>query len=90
MDVHAGINKNIDDFNYHQHREVKVPGRTLNSLLTEVGADHVDLLSIDVEGAETMVVSGGSKVIDFVRPVFYIEVSLTTVAAAPPKTSPQR
>ncbi len=58
MDVHAGINKNIDDFNYHQHREVKVPGRTLNSLLEEVGADHVDLLSIDVEGAELQVLKG--------------------------------
>ena len=53
MDVHASINKNIDDFNYHQHKEFKVPCRTLNSLLNEVGATNIDLLSIDVEGAET-------------------------------------
>ena len=58
MDVHAGINKNIDDFNYHQHREIKVPCRTLNSLLEEVGANSIDLLSIDVEGAELQVLTG--------------------------------
>ena len=58
MDVHAGINKNIDDFDYHQHKEVKVPCRTLNSLLNEVGATSIDLLSIDVEGAELQVLKG--------------------------------
>lgn len=58
MDVHAGINKNIDDFDYRQHREIKVPGRTLNSLLEEVGVDKIDLLSIDVEGAELQVLKG--------------------------------
>lgn len=58
MDVHAGIEKNIDDFDYKQHIEVKVPGRTLNSLLNEVGANSVDLLSIDVEGAELEVLKG--------------------------------
>ena len=58
MDVHAGINKNIDDFDYRQHREIKVPGRTLNSLLEEIGVDKIDLLSIDVEGAELQVLKG--------------------------------
>ena len=58
MDVHAGISKNIDDFNYQQHREIKVPGRTLNSLLEEVGVNQIDLLSIDVEGAELQVLKG--------------------------------
>lgn len=58
MDVHAGISKNIDDFNYQQHREIIVPCRTLNSLLEEDGATCIDLLSIDVEGAELEVLKG--------------------------------
>ncbi len=58
MDVHAGIDKNIDDFNYRQHKEVKVPSRTLNSILNEVDAIAVDMLSIDVEGAELQVLKG--------------------------------
>ena len=58
MDVHAGIDKNIDDFNYHEYTEIKVPGRTLNSILKEVSADQIDLLSIDVEGAELQVLQG--------------------------------
>ena len=58
MDVHAGIGKNIDDFNYKKHREISVPGRTLNSILQETGIENVDLLSIDVEGAELDVLLG--------------------------------
>ena len=58
MDVHAGIDKNIDDFNYSQHKEIRVPARTLNSILKEVGTNAIDLLSIDVEGAELEVLKG--------------------------------
>ena len=33
MDVHAGIDKNIDDFSYSEHKEITVAARTLNSIL---------------------------------------------------------
>lgn len=58
MDLHAGIDKNIDDFNYKDHKEVTVKARTLNSILAEVNAPEIDLLSIDVEGAELQVLQG--------------------------------
>ena len=58
MDVHAGIDKNIDDFSYSEHKEITVAARTLNSILKEAGATEIDLLSIDVEGAELQVLKG--------------------------------
>jgi FkbM family methyltransferase len=38
--------------------EVEVPARTLSSILDEVGAPEVDLLSLDVEGYEPSVLGG--------------------------------
>lgn len=35
-----------------------VPARTVDSMLEEVGADHIDFASIDVEGAEMSVLKG--------------------------------
>jgi FkbM family methyltransferase len=39
-------------------REVEVPARTLSSILDEVAAPEIDLLSLDVEGFETSVLAG--------------------------------
>ena len=41
--------------------EVEVETDTLDSVLEEVGVDSVDLLKIDVEGAEGLVVRGAEK-----------------------------
>jgi FkbM family methyltransferase len=38
--------------------DVEVPGRTLTSILDEAGADHVDLLSLDIEGFEASALRG--------------------------------
>ena len=43
--------------------QVQVPARTLTSVLDEAGVDHVDLLSLDVEGFEIQVLNG----LDFLR-----------------------
>jgi FkbM family methyltransferase len=37
---------------YDGHRYVVLPGRTLASLMAQLGDDHIDLLKIDIEGAE--------------------------------------
>lgn len=58
MDVHAGIDKNIDDFSYTNHKEISIAARSLNSILKEQNAPEIDLLSIDVEGAELQVLQG--------------------------------
>jgi hypothetical protein len=42
---------------------IKVKTRTLDSLLPELGADRVNVLKIDVEGAELMVLKGASETI---------------------------
>jgi len=42
------------DLNY----ELEVPGRTLTSILDEVGATSVDLISLDVEGYEASALAG--------------------------------
>lgn len=39
-------------------RRVRVPARTLSSVLDEAGESEVDLMSVDVEGAELQVLSG--------------------------------
>jgi len=41
--------------------EVEVETDTLDSVLEEVGVDSVDVLKIDVEGAEGLVVRGAEK-----------------------------
>lgn len=55
---HAAIAKNIDDHDYDTHRELRVRSRTLNSIVNECKLPHIDLLSIDVEGAEMEVLKG--------------------------------
>ncbi len=37
---------------YESARFVELPGRTLSSLMAELGDDHIDLLKLDIEGGE--------------------------------------
>lgn len=43
---------------WRDHRVESVPARTLSSVLDEAGVEHLDLLSLDVEGHEAQVLSG--------------------------------
>ena len=54
----SAIGKNIDGSTFSQHKEIEVQARTLNSILEEQDVSAIDLLSIDVEGAELEVLSG--------------------------------
>lgn len=54
----ASIGKNIDDGNFSSYKEILVEARTLNSILLEANISKIDLLSIDVEGAELQVLKG--------------------------------
>lgn len=54
----SAIGINLDDGNFKEHKELVVQARTLDSILQDVGAKTIDLLSIDVEGAELEVLSG--------------------------------
>ena len=54
----SAIGINIDDGNFQRHKEIVVQARTLNSILQEAEINAIDLLSIDVEGAELEVITG--------------------------------
>lgn len=55
---HASLRANIDEHNYSEFTRVEVQAATLTEILDQVGAEAVDLLSIDVEGAELDVLRG--------------------------------
>lgn len=54
-------------------RTIQVPTMTLTTLMTEQNIDMVDLLKLDIQGAERLALTGGSDVLDRVR-VIYAEV----------------
>jgi FkbM family methyltransferase len=54
-------------------RTVQVPTMTLPALMEEQGMQTVDLLKLDLQGAERFVLNGGETVLDSVR-VIYTEV----------------
>ncbi len=54
----SAIGVNIDDGRFTQHKKIVVEARTLNSILKEAEVKNIDLLSIDVEGAELEVLLG--------------------------------
>ena len=54
----SAIGVNLDDGNFREHKEIEVQARTLNSILQQAGATNIDILSIDVEGAELDVLLG--------------------------------
>jgi len=58
LHTRSSLGINLDDGNFTEHKEIQVKGRTLNSILQETKATKIDLLSIDVEGAELDVLRG--------------------------------
>jgi FkbM family methyltransferase len=56
--AHARAGRVALEVGWDRGWEVEVPARTLSSILDEVGAPEVDLLSLDVEGFEADVLEG--------------------------------
>jgi FkbM family methyltransferase len=55
------------------HEGLRVPLRTLDSLVAEQGIGRLDLIKIDVEGSERQVLDGASAILDRHRPALVIE-----------------
>jgi FkbM family methyltransferase len=55
---HASLRANIDEHNYRNFKRIRVKSTTLDQVLAQAGMPSVDLLSIDVEGAELEVLRG--------------------------------
>lgn len=57
-----------------QRTEISVVVRTLDSVVEELGIEHLRLVKIDVEGAEAEVLSGACRVMERWRPHFVIDL----------------
>ena len=57
---HASLGENLDEHRYRSFEKIQVRAVTLADLCAEHGVGEVDLLSIDVEGAELDVLRGAS------------------------------
>ncbi len=58
----------------HSATSERVPSRRLDSLLPELGAQHVDLVKCDVEGHELAVLRGASALLTHQRPTIFVEI----------------
>ena len=68
-----------------EKRRVKVPMKTLDRLVEEAGIDKLDLIKIDVEGAELMVISGAQSVITQYRPHIFMEINMQNNPSVAPE-----
>ncbi|ADI31996.1 FkbM family methyltransferase [Staphylothermus hellenicus] len=57
-----------------QERCVSVRARKLDSLLRELNIDRIDLVKIDVEGAEREVLQGMEKILEHYKPRLIVEI----------------
>ncbi len=58
MTGHASLEANIDEHNYHEFENIRVEALALSTICSNNLIDDIDLLSIDVEGAELEVLLG--------------------------------
>ena len=58
MTGHASLEANLDEHNYREFENIRVQAVTLSSICSNHQIENIDLLSIDVEGAELEVLLG--------------------------------
>jgi FkbM family methyltransferase len=76
-DDHAGQNT-LGDIIYpgvSQVGRVQVPATTLDALATSYRLDRLDIVKLDVEGAEIRALSGGSGLLQRFKPLLLLEAS---------------
>lgn len=76
--AHLGETSASADFGTATARQVykiTVPTETLDALLTREGSPAIDLMKIDVQGAETYVFRGAANTLAAHHPAIYVEIS---------------
>ena len=68
----------VSDLDLGEERCIEVPQRTLDSVMAEAGGGPVDLLKIDVQGAEHLVLAGGAETLRRTR-VIWIETAFKPI-----------
>jgi FkbM family methyltransferase len=64
----------INKTNAHEGNEISVPGVPLDKIVQDLGIKRVDLVKIDVEGAEMMVLGGMTNILAAYHPKVSIEL----------------
>ena len=71
--LRVGLANILEPSNEHAFSEA-VPLKKLDDLLQSEGLESVDLVKMDVEGAELLVLSGAEHLFKDLRPVWFVEV----------------
>jgi len=64
----------VDKTHAKEGNEISVPGVPLDKIIQDLGIKRVDMVKIDVEGAEMMVLGGMTNIITTYHPKFSIEL----------------
>lgn len=74
LDLHLAERMGQHSLKGQGNRCIKVPARPLGEVLAEHGVDRVDLVKVDVEGAEVEVLEGMRNTIQQFKPKLLVEV----------------
>ena len=66
-----GLGSNAE---FGRHEEVPVEVGTLDDLVAELALDRLDLVKVDIEGAEASLLAGAYKTLESFRPVVMLEL----------------
>jgi FkbM family methyltransferase len=64
---------------YTEHNVQRVPTVTLDGWADRVRPTHIDLIKMDIEGAEWMALAGAQRLIDKFRPTLIVECNASTL-----------
>lgn len=78
---HEGLPSLFVSGSRSQHREV-VPIRRLDDVLDDLAIKHVDVIKLDIEGAEWMALRGAANVLKTSHPILLLEIGKETCRAA--------
>ncbi len=83
--LHAGFHEGLSTFHRTEYRNVPVgqfPTTSMDAFVASKGLQRVDLIKIDVEGAEKAVLAGAQETLRRFRPMLILELNEGTFSSA--------